>query len=179
MSMLRHNDDSVMAMLEAFVYDPLINWRLLVKPPPDDGTRARSDGSISTYVEGASHETGGIPEKVVSNPVSEEHEEAISHPASVIGTPYIDVTAESSSFLPLSASLVSASRRSRVEPVHHDERALNERAISVLRRVKSKLVGSDFEEEKVDVSTQVNLLVLEAQSNMNLCQLYVGWCAFW
>ena len=29
---LRHNRHSVMAMLEAFVYDPLINWRLLVAP---------------------------------------------------------------------------------------------------------------------------------------------------
>jgi phosphatidylinositol kinase/protein kinase (PI-3 family) len=30
MSVLRENRDSVMAMLEAFVYDPLISWRLLV-----------------------------------------------------------------------------------------------------------------------------------------------------
>ncbi len=29
MSVLRDNRDSVMAMLEAFVYDPLISWRLL------------------------------------------------------------------------------------------------------------------------------------------------------
>lgn len=29
MSILRKNRDSVMAMLEAFVYDPLISWRLL------------------------------------------------------------------------------------------------------------------------------------------------------
>ena len=29
MKVLRSNKDSVMAMLEAFVYDPLINWRLL------------------------------------------------------------------------------------------------------------------------------------------------------
>jgi FKBP12-rapamycin complex-associated protein len=29
MSVLRENRDSVMAMLEAFVYDPLISWRLL------------------------------------------------------------------------------------------------------------------------------------------------------
>ena len=32
MGVLRHNRHSVMAMLEAFVYDPLINWRLLVAP---------------------------------------------------------------------------------------------------------------------------------------------------
>ena len=60
MSMLRHNDDSVMAMLEAFVYDPLINWRLLVKPPPEEGSRAR-ESSLSAHAEGASHEAGGLP----------------------------------------------------------------------------------------------------------------------
>ena len=29
MTLLRHNKDSVMAMLEAFIYDPLLNWRLI------------------------------------------------------------------------------------------------------------------------------------------------------
>ena len=29
MSVLRDNKDSLVAMLEAFVYDPLISWRLL------------------------------------------------------------------------------------------------------------------------------------------------------
>jgi len=29
MRVLRENRDSVMAMLEAFIYDPLISWRLL------------------------------------------------------------------------------------------------------------------------------------------------------
>ena len=29
MRVLRDNKDSVMAVLEAFVYDPLLNWRLM------------------------------------------------------------------------------------------------------------------------------------------------------
>lgn len=29
MQVLRENKDSVMAVLEAFVYDPLLNWRLM------------------------------------------------------------------------------------------------------------------------------------------------------
>jgi FKBP12-rapamycin complex-associated protein len=29
MKVLRENKESLMAVLEAFVYDPLINWRLL------------------------------------------------------------------------------------------------------------------------------------------------------
>merc|ERR1712157_379961 len=32
MSVLRDNKDSLVAMLEAFVYDPLISWRLLDQP---------------------------------------------------------------------------------------------------------------------------------------------------
>jgi phosphatidylinositol kinase/protein kinase (PI-3 family) len=32
MRVLRANKDSVMAMLEAFVHDPLISWRLLAPP---------------------------------------------------------------------------------------------------------------------------------------------------
>ena len=32
MRVLRENKDSLMAVLEAFVYDPLINWRLLTNP---------------------------------------------------------------------------------------------------------------------------------------------------
>ena len=35
MRVLRSNKDSVMAMLEAFVHDPLINWRLLHPPNAD------------------------------------------------------------------------------------------------------------------------------------------------
>lgn len=29
MTVLRDNKDSLMAVLEAFVYDPLLNWRLM------------------------------------------------------------------------------------------------------------------------------------------------------
>jgi FKBP12-rapamycin complex-associated protein len=32
MQVLRTNKDSVMAMMEAFVHDPLINWRLFTLP---------------------------------------------------------------------------------------------------------------------------------------------------
>jgi serine/threonine-protein kinase mTOR len=34
MRVLRHNKESLVAVLEAFVYDPLINWRLLPSTTP-------------------------------------------------------------------------------------------------------------------------------------------------
>jgi phosphatidylinositol kinase/protein kinase (PI-3 family) len=32
---LRRNKDSLMAVLEAFVYDPLLNWRLIDNKPKE------------------------------------------------------------------------------------------------------------------------------------------------
>jgi hypothetical protein len=46
MSVLRENRDSVMAMLEAFVYDPLISWRLLANET-DAGDSSPFNGSFA------------------------------------------------------------------------------------------------------------------------------------
>lgn len=47
MRVLRSNKDSVMAMLEAFVHDPLINWRLLntTTDAVDTGSTPTGDSS--------------------------------------------------------------------------------------------------------------------------------------
>ena len=37
MRVLRENKDSVMAVLEAFVYDPLLNWRLIDGKRKEEG----------------------------------------------------------------------------------------------------------------------------------------------
>jgi serine/threonine-protein kinase mTOR len=43
MRVLRENKDSLMAVLEAFVYDPLINWRLLTRPRSRTGLTHGTD----------------------------------------------------------------------------------------------------------------------------------------
>ena len=107
-----------------------------------------------------------------------------------------------------------------------DERLLNAKAREILKRVDSKLLGTDFapdqppirfptaaataldhtthaqggaisghaqvgaagslgsadkapEPEALDIATQVDRLILEAQSHANLCQLYSGWNPYW
>ena len=47
MGVLRHNRYSVMAMLAAFVYDPLINWRLLVAPELEEARARRWHCSLA------------------------------------------------------------------------------------------------------------------------------------
>lgn len=64
------------------------------------------------------------------------------------------------------------------------EEALNEKALKVIRRVQDKLTGTDFPDydetfEPLDVPDQVQRLIVQATSSENLCQLFIGWCAFW
>jgi FKBP12-rapamycin complex-associated protein len=57
MSVLHRNKDSLMAVLEAFVYDPLLNWRLMDSAAPKaKRSKAQTDSSISS----SSQEHGDI-----------------------------------------------------------------------------------------------------------------------
>lgn len=74
MNILRDNRNSVMAMLEAFVYDPLISWRLLAQN--NDGSATVTTG-VSNAVEKAVHQSmdsptvGSPATEIVENPRSE------------------------------------------------------------------------------------------------------------
>jgi phosphatidylinositol kinase/protein kinase (PI-3 family) len=67
--------------------------------------------------------------------------------------------------------------------VENDEKeeTLNEKALKVIRRVQDKLTGTDFNGpdetggEPLDVPDQVQRLIVQATSNENLSQLFVGW----
>jgi len=56
----------------------------------------------------------------------------------------------------------------------------NRKAIQVLNRVKDKLTGRDFDDLiPIDEKRQVDLLIKQATSSENLCQCFIGWCAWW
>ena len=55
MSVLHRNKDSLMAVLEAFVYDPLLNWRLMDNAAPK-GKRSDAQGMSA----GSSQEHGDM-----------------------------------------------------------------------------------------------------------------------
>lgn len=56
MSVLRRNKDSLMAVLEAFVYDPLLNWRLLDQTTAERPRRSRAEGAVDS-LSGSGDET--------------------------------------------------------------------------------------------------------------------------
>lgn len=135
MRVLRENKDSLMAVLEAFVYDPLINWRLLTSPSP----------------------------KVDNNKPIQNKRNDDDNARNYAG---------------------NRKQRNENELINAEEidkpEYLNPRAVSIVNRVQNKLTGRDFKPNNVlDVRSQVYQLIEQATSVENLCQCYIGWCAFW
>jgi phosphatidylinositol kinase/protein kinase (PI-3 family) len=256
MSVLRSSRDSLIAMLEAFVYDPLISWRLVDIDPEGrfnllskeqeeryGNFDARPDAPHSSSLQhqsGAPIELSGnnrLPD--VSELANEDddlddpstspqrNEDTISMPTSSFVRPgrsmdsrslrmYADIQklaanvstesriASLTAGTPAGAGLtgdygfsvpggsISRSRMERsmrqrellsllegTDGAAHEE-ALNEKALKVIRRVQDKLTGTDFgDTDPTDVTDQVQRLIIQATSSENLCQLFVGWCAFW
>jgi FKBP12-rapamycin complex-associated protein len=60
MKVLRDNKESLMAVLEAFVYDPLISWRLM---QTDEGRRIEDPNNAAELVRAAAHPQGPVRRK--------------------------------------------------------------------------------------------------------------------
>eukprot|EP01129_Flabellula_baltica_P013264 TRINITY_DN6129_c0_g1_i1.p1 TRINITY_DN6129_c0_g1~~TRINITY_DN6129_c0_g1_i1.p1 ORF type:complete len:2300 (+),score=375.38 TRINITY_DN6129_c0_g1_i1:7-6906(+) len=131
--LLRANKESIMAVLESFVYDPLINWRLFTENEIEElGTDETPIDEEMT----PSLRSKKLDQEILSNLIDNE-------------------TGSNSTFA-------------------------NKIALNVLARISRKLKGNDFDPEKnLNVKTQVDLLINEATSNLNLCQSYLGWCPYW
>ena len=272
MGVLRDNRDSLVAMLEAFVYDPLISWRLLGQSPgaeEDDDEQQQqqqqqqgSNPNVSTQQappramaatlptpgtvlhgtireededsaeeenegdgdderakvtaqagagEGEGHQSQQDSMAIMANPeqqaMSAAHARslqmynnmqnmaaAFSASARIASVTGGDANRAQATEGSLARSRVDRSVRQRevlslLEGAAEDgtlanDEALNEKALKVIRRVQNKLAGTDFfgpDEigDPLDVQDQVQKLIVEATSSENLCQLFIGWCAFW
>eukprot|EP00475_Leptophrys_vorax_P026942 TRINITY_DN3834_c0_g2_i1.p1 TRINITY_DN3834_c0_g2~~TRINITY_DN3834_c0_g2_i1.p1 ORF type:complete len:1031 (-),score=234.09 TRINITY_DN3834_c0_g2_i1:66-3158(-) len=157
MRVLRENKESVMAVLEAFVHDPLINWRLLngaeaALVPNEAGPRKSSTDDIVNELR---------PEELIGDGAADE-------PASIA-----------------SSSVNRRNRVQVVAQAENDDEfkldveTLNEKALQVVSRVRDKLTGKDFEGEELNVEKQVDRLIRQAASSENLAQCWIGWCPFW
>jgi serine/threonine-protein kinase mTOR len=228
MSVLRESRDSLMAMLEAFLYDPLISWRLAdlsrsnlssqmsaTVEPQSRKTRSSSSGRSGSSLDASARsfmvdpisevpdeddgdeEREGVADlnerfRAVSRSQIYSNMQALAANISV-DSRIASITADR----PEQATVESSMGRSRMERsmrqreiisllsgeegAAHEE-ALNEKALKVIRRVENKLIGTDFPDcdgRPLDVTEQVQRLIVQATSTENLCQLYIGWCSFW
>ena len=159
MKVMRENKESLMAVLEAFVYDPLVTWRLTQTqeqqhrgrgtqiPLPLFFSEARVlilcrtiDGDeptrFGTFAVGAGRARPKANEDEIFEDVGDETAKAM------------------------------------------DQR--NERAVQAYTRVQQKLTGKDFKPDtELSVPEQVDRLIQQATAVENLCQCFPGWCPFW
>ena len=133
MRVLRTHKESVMAVLEAFVYDPLINWRLL-----------------QTKVS-----------RLHENPDQKDEDENI-------------MSEESAALMGEDTNQPKDENKGGSGAIF-----LNKKALAVIEKISSKLDGKDFGDGTLSVPQQVEKLIRQATSHVNLCQCYIGWCPFW
>jgi FKBP12-rapamycin complex-associated protein len=212
MRVLRKNRNSLMAVLEAFIYDPLINWKLLeIKKKPHSSAAA---GSNQSNITAEAEKTSKEAAELESKPAAEEHKESKENATNRDNDAIVAKPHESTVFdptLPLpnrpssahinpvaaeaaasllqqqaeqfsSASALLTTATATSNQVTADQ--LNAQALSVISRVESKLKGTDFNDDygqvvALDVPAQVQRLIVEATTHINLCQAYIGWCPFW
>ncbi|RKK58402.1 Serine/threonine-protein kinase tor2 [Fusarium oxysporum] len=161
MRVLRDNKESVMAVLEAFIHDPLLTWRLTNAASPTD-PNFRSDRDAAMPV------PGGVRARRASILDSDVA------PSELLNAPEASIQTRAR------ARTNSSAGEAMTNGGAPEVESQNTRAVEVLDRVQQKLTGRDFKNnEELDVIAQVNKLIMEATKLENLCQHYIGWCSFW
>jgi len=179
MRVLRDNKESLMAVLEAFIHDPLLTWRLDPREENfDTGFPEERRNSILALEDPARNPAvSGNPEQfgsLIGRPRARSSTTGPRPPVPA-HTPAVGGFNNTTNG---AVGGVPANAAQREDPEQAKE-VQNVRALQVLSRVKEKLHGRDFNtKQELDVSRQVDKLILEATNLQNLCQHYVGWCSF-
>lgn len=151
MRVIRDNKESLMAVLEAFIHDPLLNWRLGNREsPPEPSFTSERRQSLVGELEAAQQQQQQQRFSVGGGSYRARRVSAVDQ----------DVLDP--------------------QDANENREVQNARAVQVLARVKEKLTGRDFKkDEELNVEDQVQKLIRQATSVENLCQHYIGWCSFW
>lgn len=179
MRVLRDNKESVLALLEAFVHDPLISWRLVA----DDGAERAPDAKENEAVAAEGGAASGTATGAVTGAANvgaggtvapNQRQDQALYPAA--GAPGGGIALPPTATA--TATAAAAAAPNAVQAGGQDMR--NQRALEVVRRIQNKLSGRDFNPaESLSVAAQIERLVQDATSKENLCVAFVGWCSFW
>ncbi|KAK9058046.1 hypothetical protein SSX86_022886 [Deinandra increscens subsp. villosa] len=164
MQVLRTNKDSVMAMMEAFVHDPLINWRLFnFNEVTQMSTLATTNAQPAVNGEEAATNHLLQPQRGARERELLQAVHQLGDANEVLNERAVVVMARMSNKLTgRDFSTCSA-------------------LPTTLPSADNSLISGDTREvdHGLSVKLQVQKLILQATSHENLCQNYVGWCPFW
>ncbi|KAJ6310370.1 hypothetical protein OIU76_015158 [Salix suchowensis] len=169
MQVLRTHRDSVMAMMEAFVHDPLINWRLFnFNEVPQMSIFANSHVPAAVNAE----ESALSRELPLPQLQRGARERELLQAVNQLG--------DANEVLNVRAVVVMARMGNKLTGRDFSTPSLS--ASSTQHAVDhSSLIPGDIREvdHGLSVKLQVQKLIIQAMSLENLCQNFVGWCPFW
>ena len=146
---LRSHKDSVLAMLEAFVHDPLINWRLLNTAEGGGGVGAGGGGATGQANAAAAGGATAAAADVVGNATAEQQQLLLQQQQSQHGISFAEQQSAAAGGDPSTASgeqqQDAASAAAAAAAAGDANEALNERAVAVMKRTSDKLTGRDWD----------------------------------
>ena len=154
MGVLHRHKDSVMAMLEAFLHDPLLNWRL-IEDANGEGKPATTSAPSGLTVEAAVRIDRNV-DSVIMERTLHMHAAVAEVDEKLLNARAMDVLRR------VEAKLEGTDAPRDWEPMEFPSDDASE----------DTAAGSS------DVAAQVDRLIGEAQNPTNLCRLYWGWSPF-
>ena len=151
MRVIRENKESLLAVLEAFIHDPLLNWRLNTRESPPR-PHFRSERRASIIEAPTATRAGGLHDDERDDTTAALN---LNHANQApVGAPpgrrnrrssVIDPAMVGGSLLGNARNAVTADRDNEADPARQEAKEVqNARALQVLARVKEKLTGRDF-----------------------------------
>ena len=178
MDVLRANKDSLMAVLEAFVHDPLFTWKLVSSPVASNNASNKKPSLAALE-----------PESTQTNDNNNNNNNNNNNQPLYNGLSPVSPLSSDSFSAEVHSVEDSASSRPSVALSHGSAKAgsvgeesfqaPNNRAMQVIERIQKKLTGQDFGPDMLEPKPQVNRLIEEATSEVNLAMMFHGWCSFW
>uniref|UniRef100_A0A0D6R7B1 non-specific serine/threonine protein kinase n=1 Tax=Araucaria cunninghamii TaxID=56994 RepID=A0A0D6R7B1_ARACU len=169
MQVLRTNKDSVMAMMEAFVHDPLINWRLI------NINRVPQISNLATaHVQPVVDSEESMPGAPTMQPQRGARERELLEAVNQLG--------DANEVLNERAVVVMARMNNKLTGRDFPSSTAGSVPIAALYSVDrcGLGIGDTHEVEPgLTVKSQIQKLIAQATSHENLCQSYIGWCPFW
>ena len=152
MEVLRENKDSLLAILEAFVTDPLLTWRLITQDIIANNAQLSANKQSLLQMNMADVMLGN---ELTGNKIGNSMES---------GGGRIEMELK---------------QNMAENPLFKEAEVLNKKAIEALKRIKAKLLGNDFKNRNnLSVTEQVDYLIRQATSHENICQGWLGWNCF-
>ncbi|KAJ1958371.1 phosphatidylinositol kinase- protein kinase tor1, partial [Dipsacomyces acuminosporus] len=169
MRVLRANRDSLMAVLEAFVFDPLVSWSYIQYPESLEGP---GNNTASTKKPNSAHPAG-----TGKNSHNQQQLQKWNKSKNLAGNNADAGMKEGS------RPDDRTSRHSKSKYTGLDGKGWqvgNPKARAIVKRISNKLLGTDFDPNvQLTVAAQIEKLIQQATSSENLAPLYNGWVPLW